>query len=83
VFGLFTNWFRAPALLIGWAVGFVGGSAIAWTDGLKPLHSLVIGGTAYTVYVGLLALVGNLVVAVLISALMNAASPRPAAVGSA
>jgi len=65
VFGLFFNWFRAPALLLGWAVGFFGGSAIAYMDGLKPLHTVVIGGASYTVYVGLLAVVANVVVAAL------------------
>jgi len=67
VFGLFTGWFRAPALLAGWAVGFFGGSYLAWTDGLKPLHTLVIGGATTTVYVGLLALVANIVVAAVVN----------------
>src|SRR6202521_5543720 len=38
IFGLFTRWFSAPALLAGWAVGLFGGTYLAWTDGLKPLH---------------------------------------------
>jgi len=63
VFGLFFNWFRAPALLLGWAVGFFGGSTIAYMDGLKPLHTVVVGGASYTVYVGLLAVLANVVVA--------------------
>ncbi len=63
VFGLFFNWFRAPALLLGWAVGFFGGSAVAYMDGLKPLHTVVIGGASYTVYVGLLAVLANVLVA--------------------
>ncbi len=63
VFGLFFNWFRAPALLLGWAVGFFGGSFIAYMDGLKPLHTVVIGGTSYTVYVGLLAVLANVLTA--------------------
>ncbi len=33
VFGLFNNWFRAPALLLGWAVGLFGGCWVAWSDG--------------------------------------------------
>ena len=44
VFGLFTAWFRAPALLAGWAVGFLGGSLIAISDGIKPLHTLTLRG---------------------------------------
>lgn len=72
VFGLFTGWFRSPALLLGWAVGFFGGSLVAWSDGLKPLHSLVIGGQTYTIYVGLLALIANVVVAAILSGILRA-----------
>ena len=72
VFGLYTAWFKAPALLAGWAVGFFGGSYLAWSDGLKPLHTLVIGGSSYTVYVGVLALAANLVVASLLSLVLPA-----------
>src|SRR3954468_24703129 len=43
VFGLFFGWFRAPALLAGWAVGLVGGSWLAFSDGIKPVHTFVIG----------------------------------------
>ena len=38
VFGLFTGWFRAPALLVGWAVGFITGTSLIYADGMKPLH---------------------------------------------
>ena len=79
VFGLFTGWFRAPALLLGWAVGFFGGTLVAWSDGLKPLHSLVIGGQTYTVYVGLLALIANVAVAAVLSGILGAMG-RPEAV---
>ncbi len=71
VFGLFTRWFRGPALLAGWAVGFVGGTLVCWSDGLKPLHAMVLGGQSYTVYIGLLALAANIVVAALGSAVLQ------------
>jgi SSS family solute:Na+ symporter len=67
VFGLFTRWFRGPALLAGWAVGFIGGTAISWSDGLKPLHTLAFGGTHVTLYVGILALAANVVLATALS----------------
>ena len=70
VFGLFFGWFRAPALLLGWAAGFCGGSYLAWSDGLKPLHTVVIGGTSYAIYVGLLALAANICVAVVANAVL-------------
>jgi len=75
VFGLYVGWFRAPALLAGWAVGFFGGSWIVWQDGLKPLHALSFGGSTVTVYAGLLALAANIVVAVAVNL---AVAPRVA-----
>lgn len=56
VFGLFVGWFGARALLCGWAVGIVGGSWLAFSDGIKPVHSFLIGGETYTLYTGLIAL---------------------------
>ncbi len=79
VFGLFFNWFRAPALLLGWAVGFFGGSAIAYMDGLKPLHTVVIGGASYTVYVGLLAVLANVLVAAVANVALRATGTAPSA----
>src|SRR4030088_351870 len=55
IFGLFTPWVTAPALLTGWAVVLFGGTYLAWTDGLKPLHTLAFGDTTVTAYVGLIA----------------------------
>ncbi|MGO4725518.1 MULTISPECIES: monocarboxylate uptake permease MctP [unclassified Inquilinus] len=75
VFGLFFGWFRAPALLVGWAVGFFGGSWIVWQNGLKPLQALSFGGTTITVYAGLLALAANIAVAVVVNLV---AAPRVA-----
>ena len=83
VFGLFTRWFRAPGLLAGWAVGFFGGSFVAWSDGLKPLHTLTFGGTTAAVYVGLLALAANIAVAVLVNALPSGRRPSGRAVRQA
>jgi len=42
--GLYPNWFRAPALLVGWVVGFVGGTWLVWDAGWKPLHAISLGG---------------------------------------
>jgi SSS family solute:Na+ symporter len=70
VFCLFTRWFTAPALLAGWAVGLFGGSLIAWSDGLKPLHAITIGNISFTAYIGLIALLVNIAVAVLVNLAM-------------
>ncbi|OYY27048.1 MAG: sodium:solute symporter [Azorhizobium sp. 35-67-15] len=76
VFGLFTRWFRAGALLAGWVVSIGGGSFIVFSDGLVPVHRVILGGESYTIYVGLLALVANLVVAVLGTVLLDLLAPR-------
>ena len=73
VFGLFGRFFTGPALLAGWVVGFFGGSYICWTDGLKPLHTVVVGGSSYTMYVGVLALAANIAVSAAVSLAMPAA----------
>jgi SSS family solute:Na+ symporter len=71
VFGLFFGWFRAPALLAGWAAGLVGGSVIVFLDGVKPVHTLSIGDGHYTVYTGLLALLLNIAVAAVVQILLG------------
>jgi solute:Na+ symporter, SSS family len=77
VFGLYVNRFRAPALLAGWAVGFFGGSWLAWSDGIKPVHTLHFGSTSASVYVGLLALVANILVAVAVNLALPMQRTRP------
>jgi solute:Na+ symporter, SSS family len=77
VFGLFTRWFRAEALLLGWAVGIGWGSWTAWGNGLKPLATLPLGEVSYSFYVGLGALILNIIVAALATAVMGLISPNP------
>jgi solute:Na+ symporter, SSS family len=77
VFGLFTRWFRAEALLLGWAVGIGWGSWTAWSNGLKPLATLPLGEVSYSFYVGLGALILNIIVAALATAVMGLISPNP------
>jgi SSS family solute:Na+ symporter len=76
VFGLFTRWFRASGLLLGWAAGMAWGSWTAWSNGLKPLATLSFGDSSYTFYVGLGAVILNVVVAVIATAVLSIASPR-------
>jgi SSS family solute:Na+ symporter len=77
VFGLFTRWFRAPGLLAGWFVGFFGGTWLVWINGLKPLQAVNLGGAPVTVYIGVLALAANIVVAAAIN-LVGRPSPQQA-----
>jgi SSS family solute:Na+ symporter len=68
VFGLFTRWFNANALLIGWASGMVLGTALSWSQGMKPVFPLPGIGA---VYIGLIALVANIAIAALITLIVN------------
>ena len=87
VFGLFSPWFRAPALLLGWAVGFIGGTLVFYSDRvvtptgtkLQPLHAFVLGDTKVAVYVGLVALLVNIVVAVIANLVVPARRFQPTA----
>jgi SSS family solute:Na+ symporter len=78
VFGLFTRWFRAEALLLGWAAGIGWGTWTAWSNGLKPLASLTLGGANYTFFVGLGALLLNIVVTVMATVILQMAMPKSA-----
>src|ERR1700760_1273490 len=76
VFGLFTRWFRAEALLLGWAAGIIWGSWTAGSNGMKPLASLALVGTNYTFFVGLGALLLNIVVAAIATVILQMAMPK-------
>jgi SSS family solute:Na+ symporter len=76
VFGLFSRRFGARALLAGWAVGIVTGSWLAFSDGIKPVHTLHLADTALTVYTGLLALAVNIIVALVVQAVAGGPKPR-------
>src|SRR5215470_14660993 len=77
VFALYTSWFRAEGLLLGWAAGIGWGSWTAWNNGLKPLATIAIGDVSYSFYVGLGALILNIVIAAVVTALMGLISPNP------
>ena len=64
VFSLFTRRLKTPGLFIGWLAGMVCGTGMAFMVDLKPLYS--VGGTQF--YIGLIAMVVNLVVTFVISA---------------
>src|SRR6201999_1507416 len=76
VFGLFTRWFRAEGLLLGWAAGIAWGSWTAWSNGLKPLATITLDGASYVFYVGLGALILNVVVAAVVTVVAGLISPN-------
>jgi SSS family solute:Na+ symporter len=78
VFGLFFAWFRAPALLLGWAVGLATGTSLVFMDGVKPVHTFTLGGDPVTLYTGLFALAVNVAVAAVAQGVLGKAGPQPA-----
>jgi SSS family solute:Na+ symporter len=76
VFGLFTRWFRPLPLLAGWAAGMALGTTLSWLQGVKPVYALPGIGL---VYIGLIALLANILVAiagtVLAAAMKRAPTP--------
>ncbi|HTI19159.1 MAG TPA: sodium:solute symporter family protein [Trinickia sp.] len=72
VFTLFCRRLTSVGLFAGWLVGIALGTSLAAAQGLKPIFPLHVGGSAYPVYIGLIALVANVAVSVVISLLMPA-----------
>ncbi|HWI01844.1 MAG TPA: sodium:solute symporter, partial [Propionibacteriaceae bacterium] len=78
VFGLFTRWFHRWALLIGWAAGMAYGTIVAYgfctQCTTRPFaNSLaVVPGLARAGYIGLTALLVNVVVAVVLTFVFRA-----------
>lgn len=68
VFGLYTHWFRARALLAGWALGMTLGTTLSAMQGMKPTYPLPEFGS---VYIGMIALIANAVFAALITAIAD------------
>src|SRR4051794_15678559 len=79
IFGLFTHWFHRWALLAGWAVGMAYGTVVAYGGctacTTRPFaNSLaIVPGLGDAGYIGLTALVLNVAVTVVFSALLRAA----------
>ena len=70
VFGLYTRWFHSTGLLVGWAVGMIVGTWMSWSMGVKPVFPIAGIGS---VYIGLIALAINLVIAAIITVIAKSA----------
>src|SRR3979490_1633070 len=76
VFGLFTRWFRAEGLLLGWAAGITWGPWTAWGDGLKRLVTGDLGGAGYTLFSRRGAPLLNIAVAAIVTLVVARVSPN-------
>src|SRR6202140_2256612 len=80
MFGAYTRWFNAWALLVGWAGGTLAGTAMANAAHLTPAYPLAIGGHSFPGYTAVYTVVLNLLVAIVLTPLFNAMSPQRAPV---
>ncbi|MCX4162806.1 sodium:solute symporter, partial [Paraburkholderia megapolitana] len=63
----YTRRLNTPGLFLGWLAGIVTGTGLAIVQGLKPVFALHVGGATYPLYIGLIALVLNIVVTFVVS----------------
>ena len=77
VFGLYTRWFHPWGLLSGWAVGMVVGTTMAASQNFASIYPFHLGGTTISGYAAFYALIANLVVAVVATAVLRALSAAP------
>ena len=67
VFSLYTRRLNTPGLFLGRLVGIVVGTGLAISQGLKPVFALHVGDSTWPLYIGLIALVVNVVVTFIVS----------------
>jgi SSS family solute:Na+ symporter len=69
--GLYTRWLNPWALLVGWAVGMISGTWLAWLVNLTPSYTFTLFGHSFPGYIAVYTLILNLVVAIGLSAAMK------------
>jgi SSS family solute:Na+ symporter len=67
VVGLYSRWLHRTALLIGWAVGMLIGTAMAVSQNFASVFPLQLGGTTVAGYAALYALIANFVVTIVLT----------------
>jgi solute:Na+ symporter, SSS family len=72
--GVYTRWFNSWALLLGWAAGIIAGTGMAFATQLTNTYPLHIGGYTLPGYTAVYTLLLNLIVAAVLTPLLNAAS---------
>ena len=77
VVGLYTRWFHSSALLLGWLVGMVSGTAMAVAANFSSIYPLHLGGSTLAGYAAFYALILNFIVAVVVTVVLRAAEVTP------
>ncbi len=76
LFGAYTRWFNEHALLLGWAVGMVLGTAMAIAAHLTPTYPLQLAGYSFPGYSAFYTLILNALLALVLTPIFNAMSSR-------
>jgi len=76
--GAYTRWFNDWALLLGWAAGTVVGTAMAVAANLTPTYPVALAGYTFPGYTALYTVILNLVVAIVLTPILNATIARRA-----
>ena len=76
--GAYTRWFNDWALLIGWAVGTLAGTAMAVSVNFAPAYPLAFAGHIFPGYSAFYTVILNLVIAIVLTPLFNAMSSKSA-----
>jgi len=79
IFGLYTRWFNGWALLIGWAVGMVLATWLSYGPTAWVNTYAVV--TGYSAYNGFIAVVVNIAIAVILSAVWQSDAPDETVAG--
>jgi SSS family solute:Na+ symporter len=77
ILGAYTRWFNDWALLVGWAVGIIVGTAMAAAVNLTPTYPLQIAGYTFPGYTALYTVILNILVTIVLTPVFNGvAAPR-------
>jgi len=74
--GTYTRWFDGWALTIGWAMGIVAGTWMAYAAKLTPTYALAVGDWTFPGYTALYTVLLNLVVAIVLTPVFRAFAGR-------
>ena len=74
VVGLYTHWLHRTALLLGWAVGMLAGTAMAVSQNFVSVYPLQVDGLTIPGYAAVYSLILNIGVSVVLTLVFNAVS---------
>ena len=70
--GLYTRWFHDRALVLGWLAGILAGTAMAASQGFRPIYPLRMAGWSIPTYAAFAFLILNVIVVIALTPIFNA-----------